>query len=79
MKDPTEDIRREMIASRQPARDLERADQRWNTEELARDFLVHSFLAPFVLVTRKSDGARGSLEFTPSPRVYFNFEQEGHH
>lgn len=79
MTDDTEQLRRDMMASGQPARDLEQADQVWTTTDLARDFTVHSFLAPFVLVTRKSDGARGSLEFTHSPRVYFNFEQEGHH
>ena len=79
MNDPTEALRRAMIETDQPARDLAKTDQRWTTEELTRDFTVHHFLAPFVLVTRKSDGARGSLEFTHSPRVYFNFEQEGHH
>jgi hypothetical protein len=30
-------------------------------------------MAPFVIVTRKSDGAKGSLEFTHNPRFYFNF------
>jgi hypothetical protein len=25
------------------------------------------------IVTRKSDGAKGSLEFTHNPRWYFNF------
>ena len=30
-------------------------------------------MAPFVAVRRKSDGAKGSMEFTHSPRFYFNF------
>lgn len=71
--DPTEDTRREMIESGQVQRDLAVANQRWTTEELQRDFIVHGFLAPFIAVTRKSDGKKGSLEFSHSPRIYFNF------
>jgi hypothetical protein len=29
-----------------------------------------------VVVKRKSDGKKGSLEFTHSPRVYFNFVED---
>jgi len=47
----------------------------WTTDELLKDFTVHSFLAPFVIVTRKSDGKKGTLEFTHSPRVYSNFQE----
>ena len=73
MSDPTESIRREMLESGEPQRNLANAKQRWDTQELGRDFVVHSFLAPFVIVTRKSDGRKGSMEFTHSPRFYFNF------
>lgn len=45
----------------------------WTTEELQRDFSVEGFSAPFVVVRRKSDGARGTLEFKHSPRIYFDF------
>lgn len=45
----------------------------WNTEELASEFEVQSFLAPFVVVRRRSDGKRGTLAFQHSPRFYFNF------
>lgn len=45
----------------------------WNTTQLQADFDVTGFCAPCVVVTRKADGARGSLEFTHSPRFYFNF------
>ncbi len=31
------------------------------------------FLAPFVSVRRKVDGVNGVMEFTHSPRWYFNF------
>ena len=74
--DPTEAMRREMIETDQPLRDLAQADQRWDTQELQRDFTVHSFLAPFVFVTRKSDGAKGTMEFTHRPRFYFNFKED---
>lgn len=76
MTDETEAIRRAMLASGQPHRDLAQATQRWNTQELAHDFEVIGFLAPFVVVKRKSDGKKGSMEFTHSPRVYFNFVPE---
>lgn len=74
--DDTESLRRNMLATGQPARDAETAEQRWTTDEMARDFTVSGFMAPFVIVTRKSDGAKGSLEFTHSPRVYFNFVKD---
>lgn len=69
-------IRSLMIATGQPARDLERAQQRWDTQELQRDFDVIGFAAPFVVVKRKSDGVKGSLEFTHYPRVYFDFVED---
>lgn len=73
MNDPTESIRRSMIEDGVPERHLAKASQRWNTEELARDFTVHSFSAPFVIVTRKADGVRGTMEFVHMPRFYFGF------
>ena len=73
MTDDTEELRRALIASGQVERDLERAEQTWTTEELREQFEVIGFLAPFLAVVRKSDGAKGSLEFRHSPRVYFNF------
>lgn len=47
--------------------------QVWDTDELCRDFEVEGFGAPFVVVTRKADNVRGSLEFTHMPRFYFSF------
>lgn len=48
----------------------------YNTEELQQNYIVHSFLAPFILCTRKSDGVRGTLQFTHDPRFYFDFKPE---
>jgi len=76
VKDSTEDLRREMIEMSYPQAVSEKATQRWNTLELQRDFIVHSFSAPFVIVTRKRDNAIGSMMFTHSPREYFDFKAD---
>lgn len=81
MNDNTEDIRRKMIEdiNRDPngREALEKEyGQVWDTNELSRDFEVLGFLAPFVIVRRKSDGVKGSLKFQHSPRFYFSFEPD---
>jgi hypothetical protein len=78
MDDPTEGIRRELLVeiNAEPG-SLEALEvthgQVWDTNELARDFEVVGFLAPLVVVRRRSDGRKGSLEFQHHPRLYFNF------
>jgi hypothetical protein len=47
----------------------------WNPEELLEDFEVLGFQAPFVVVIRKSDRQKGSLEFEHRPRRYFHFQR----
>lgn len=73
MSDHTETIRRQMIETDQPAQDCAAADRRYTTSELSAEFTVIGFLAPFVVVQRKSDGVKGSMQFTHNPRFYFNF------
>jgi hypothetical protein len=73
MTDNTESMRREMLETGQPYVDLARADKRWDTQQLQAEFEVIGFMAPFVVVRRKSDGVKGSMEFTHNPRFYFNF------
>lgn len=46
----------------------------WTTDEAMSEFTFHAFSAPFVTVTRKSDGKRGSMIFTHAPRFYFDFK-----
>jgi hypothetical protein len=80
VNDPTEQLRRERmveIAAEVGSREaLEaRYGQVWDTAELTTDFEVIGFAAPLVVVLRKSDGKKGSLEFQPHPRLYFNFEE----
>ena len=79
MSDPTETIRRarlaEINAEPNPRATLEaRYGQVWDTSELSEDFEAIGFMAPFVVVRRRSDGKKGSLEFQHSPRFYFNFQ-----
>lgn len=79
MIDPTEPIRRERLAeiNAEPgSREALEAQygQVWTTEELSRDFVVTAFIAPLVVVRRKSDDAVGSLEFQHHPRFYFNWQ-----
>jgi len=79
MNDPTETIRQERFAeinivpgSRE---DLERRyGQVWDTDQLAEEFQPIGFMAPLIVVHRRSDGAKGSLEFQHHPRFYFNWQ-----
>ena len=43
------------------------------TEEAEELFEFEGFGGGIVMVTRKSDGVRGSLNFTHLPRFYFDF------
>lgn len=82
--DETECIRRARLAeingavmSWDGSTERERLESRygqvWDTSQLAQDFEVLGFMAPYVVVQRKSDGRKGSLEFQHHPRLYFNF------
>ena len=55
-----------------------RYGQVWSTDELTEDFEVIGFMAPMVVVRRRLDGAKGSLEFQHSPRFYFGFMLADH-
>ena len=79
MSDPTETIRRALVAEINHDPDGREAleaqyGQVWDTTEMSADFSVSGFGAPFVVVTRKSDGARGTLQFQHHPRFYFSFQ-----
>jgi hypothetical protein len=78
MSDPTENIRRAMIPD-MPAElvaRVEAGEQVWDTQAMQRDFEAIGFMAPLIVVRRRSDGVRGSLMFAHSPRWYFGFEPE---
>ena len=85
--DPTEEIRRrELVEINQKVQaDSEDQERRrleqehgkvWNSQELADDFEVLGFLAPYVVAVRKSDRKKGSLQFQHHPRFYFAWEED---
>jgi hypothetical protein len=79
MSDPTEAARRQRLAeinlvpgSREA---LEAQHGKvWDTDQLTEDFEAIGFMAPYIVVRRRSDGVKGSLEFQHSPRLYWGFE-----
>jgi hypothetical protein len=77
---PDEELRRDMIRGGEPGQHLaaeqQAGRQTWTTQQLADEFEVLGFAAPFVVVQRKSDRKRGTLEFTHSPRVYFGWRED---
>ena len=65
MNDPTETIRRQRVAeinSEPGSRAALEAQygQVWDTDQLRDDFEVTGFVAPLVVVRRKSDGRKGT-------------------
>ena len=81
MNDPTEATRRQLVqeinADPGSREALEaKHGQVWNTDEMSEDFEALGFMAPFIIVRQKSDGAKGSLEFQHSPRFYYKFKAD---
>jgi len=78
MGDPTEATRRVLVSQingnatvRQELE--ERHGTVYDSDEIREQFEVIGFAAPYMMVRRKSDGARGSLMFQHSPRLYWGF------
>ena len=81
MIDETESIRRNIVAeiNLQPgSREALEAQHGkvYDTSELQEEFQALGFMAPFIVVSRRSDGMRGSLLFQNSPRFYYGFKPE---
>jgi len=83
-QDDTEDLRRRRLMeinsgvdSDDESAERQRLEARyghiWDAAQFAKDFDVLGFLAPYVVVGRRFDGRKGSLEFQHRPRFYFNF------
>lgn len=84
MIDPTEEARRALVAeinvqAAERAALEARYGSVWNTQELARDFEVLEFAAPFAIVKRKADNKVGSVMFQHHPRYYFSFQEDQRH
>lgn len=78
MSDSTTETRRAMIPEMPAAlaAAVEAGEPTWDTIEMQQDFEVLGFMAPFVVVRRRSDGVKGSLQFAHSPRFYFGFQED---
>ena len=79
MSDPTEDIRRQHLAEINAASGSREALEAqhgkvYDTQELASEFEVLGFQAPYIVVRRRSDGVLGSMAFQHQPRFYFGFQ-----
>ena len=79
MNDATESIRRQRLAEinvEPGSREALEAKygQVWDTDQMTEEFQAIGFMAPLIVVRRKSDGVKGSLEFQHSPRLYFNWQ-----
>lgn len=81
MTDQTEGLRRAMVAEiNEHAGERASLESKhgkvWDTQQLGAEFSVLGFMAPFVVVQRRSDGKKGSLTFQHSPRFYFDFVED---
>jgi hypothetical protein len=80
MSQLTDLLRQQMVESGQPQADLAAdTERKWTTAEMTAEFETLGFAAPYVVVRRRSDGVKGTLEFTHSPRTYFGWRaHDGH-
>jgi hypothetical protein len=78
MIDVTEEPRRKMVAAinsdpgERAALEAKHGEV-YDTEEMSALFEVEGFMAPFTIVRRKADGAKGTMMFQHMPRYYFGF------
>lgn len=80
MADPTEAIRRELVAkinanpgSREALETIWGKGNVFDSSEVAAKFELLGFMAPFVVAREKATGKKGMLEFQHLPRFYYNF------
>ena len=52
-------------------------DHHWSAEQLLRDFRILGYGTSYVAVVRKTDGTEGTLQFSGTPRTYFDFQPAG--
>jgi hypothetical protein len=76
--DETESLRRQLVneinSNAKTREELEALyGTVWDTTQLSENFKAVSFAAPFIYVTRTSDGQKGFLTFQHSPRFYYDF------
>lgn len=79
MTDETETIRRKRLAeiNAEPGSRAALEAQYgkvWDADQLTEEFEVIGFMAPLIVVRRRSDSVKGSLEFCHHPRFYFSWQ-----
>ena len=74
MNQQEHDALKEMTEDEARAWLKERYGEVWDTKEVQEVFKITSFMAPFCVAERKSDGKTGHLTFVHEPRFYFNFQ-----
>lgn len=79
-EDPTEGLRRSRLRKLNPGVGRAELEHRYGqvlgSAELAITFEVIGFMAPLVVVRRRTDGRIGSFEFQHHPRFYFNWRKD---
>lgn len=84
--DETEGIRRFLVEALNAGLPQEEAEAKaqlqvqygedvWDTKEMSERFEAIGFMAPYVVVRRRSDSKKGTLMFTHSPRFYFSWQE----
>lgn len=48
----------------------------WDTVQLAQDFDIKAFVAPYVVAVQKSTGKIGTLQYQQDPRFYFSWTED---
>jgi len=80
MHDPTESARRALAQEVNQDAERTKLEEKYGdvmtTSEMQERFTVEGFLAPFVVCRRTSDGKRGTLMFSHSPRFYFGWQED---
>ena len=78
--DSTEQARRELVQEVNQDTERTKLDEKYGevmtTSEMRLLYDVEGFLAPFIVCRRKSDGKRGTLMFSHSPRYYFSWQED---
>jgi len=76
MTDPTENIRRVMVAEINAEQaERERLEEKhgkvYDTDEITEAFILEGFFAPFVFGREKATGRKCTLMFQHNPRFYW--------
>lgn len=80
MNDSIESVRREMVSKINgfvgSKEELEKKHGKvYDTHDLDELYEITGFMAPFIVVRRRSDNTKGTMIFQDQPRYYFSFKE----